>query len=227
MRNDLTDLTVVMDRSGSMEAIRSDAQGGLNTFIENQKELPGECLFTLVQFDTEYEFVFQGTPIKRVGKVELVPRGATALLDAVGRAINEAGKRLKDTPEDQRPGLVVFVILTDGQENSSKEFTKAKIKEMVEHQRDKYKWQFTYLGANVDAFDEARQMGIPTSGTMPYQAASSPAAFAAAHANVKRMRRMSAGGQSVANFYTPDEVQAANEPNKEKKDSGQTSSTNP
>src|SRR5262249_34920935 len=152
MRKDLTDITVVVDRSGSMAACQSDAEGGLNTFINEQKRLPGESLFTLVQFDTEYEFVHKGIPIRDVPPYHLVPRGSTALLDAVGRAIIETGERLRNMKEADRPGLVVFVILTDGQENSSREFQLAKIKEMVQHQQDVYKWQFTYLGANQDAF---------------------------------------------------------------------------
>ena len=89
-----------------------------------------------------------------------MPRGSTALLDAVGRAINETGDRLAKTPEQDRPGLVVFVIVTDGQENSSKEFSKARIKEMIDEQQKKYNWQFTFLGANQDAFAEAGGIGI-------------------------------------------------------------------
>ena len=160
MRNDLTDVTVVLDRSGSMQSCRDDAEGGLNTFIEEQKKQPGETLFTLVQFDTEYEFVHKGKPIRDVGPCELVPRGMTALLDAVGRAIAETGERLAAMPEPDRPGLVVFVIVTDGQENSSKEYTKPQIKEMIERQQNDYKWQFTFLGANQDAFAEAHGIGI-------------------------------------------------------------------
>ncbi len=135
MRSDLTDITLVVDRSGSMQEIQSDAEGGVNAFIEKQAEEPGEALLTLVQFDTEYEFVHKGVPIEKVPKYELAPRGMTALLDAVGRAINETGERLAKMPEPDRPGLVIFVIMTDGMENSSKEFTKSQIKEMIEEQQ--------------------------------------------------------------------------------------------
>src|SRR5256885_1489485 len=113
MRNDLTDITVVMDRSGSMNSCRSDAEGGLNAFIKEQKELPGEALFTLVQFDTEYEVVHKAKPIKDVPKCILTPRGGTALLDALGRTIHQTGDRLLAFPEHQRPALVCFVIITD------------------------------------------------------------------------------------------------------------------
>ena len=146
MRSDLTDITLVVDRSGSMEKIREDAEGGVNTFIQEQAKHPGEALLTLVQFDTEYEFVHRGMPIKQVPPYTLVPRGNTALLDAVGRAINETGERLAKMAEEDRPGLVVFVITTDGLENSSKEFSKAQIKELIERQQSAYKWQFIFLG---------------------------------------------------------------------------------
>ena len=189
MRNDLSDVTVVLDRSGSMASCRDDAEGGLNTFIEEQKKHPGETLFTLVQFDTEYEFVHKGKPIREVGPCQLVPRGMTALLDAVGRAIAETGERLAAMPEPDRPGLVVFVIVTDGQENSSKEYTKPQIKEMIERQQNDYKWQFSFLGANQDAFAEAGGIGIALDGTANYKPRRAKEAFFAASANVGRMKK--------------------------------------
>src|SRR4051812_13792867 len=135
MNADLTDLTLVIDRSGSMESIREDAQGGVNAFIREQAGQPGNAVLTLVQFDTEYEFVHQSVPISSVPAFELEPRGSTALLDAVGRAINETGARLTRLPAADRPGLVIFVIVTDGQENSSHEFTKTQIKDKIMHQQ--------------------------------------------------------------------------------------------
>jgi len=140
--------------------VREDAEGGVNAFIEQQATEPGEALLTLVQFDMEYEFLHKGVPISQVPKYKLVPRGMTALLDAIGRAINETGERLAKMAEQDRPGLVVFVVMTDGQENSSKEFSKADIKAMIQRQQDTYKWHFTFLGANQDAFAEAGEMGI-------------------------------------------------------------------
>ena len=107
----------------------------MNAFIKEQANQPGEALLTLVQFDTEYEFVHKAVPMKQVTDYVLEPRGMTALLDAVGKAINETGERLAKMAEADRPGLVIFVIMTDGHENSSKEFTKAQIKEMIERQQ--------------------------------------------------------------------------------------------
>jgi hypothetical protein len=123
----------------------------------------------------------------------------------VGRAINETGCRLAAMPEDQRPGLVVFVIVTDGEENSSHEFTKAQIKEVIERQQSVYSWQFTFLGANQDAFAEAGSLGIAKISTANYAQNNSKMAFASAASNVTRMRKMSAGGQSVVCGYTDDE----------------------
>lgn len=205
MRNDLTDVTLIVDRSGSMASCQKEAENGVNHFIEEQSKQAGECLFSLVQFDTEYEFLHNGVPIKDVPKYTLVPRGMTALLDAVGRAINEAGCRLAAIPEDQRPGLVVFVIVTDGQENSSHEFTRAQIKEMIERQQSVYAWQFTFLGANQDAFAEAGSLGISPAAAANYVPTNSKIAFSSAANNVTRMRKMSAEGQSVVCGYTNDE----------------------
>lgn len=205
MRNDLSDITLIVDRSGSMEAIKSDAQGGINNFIEDQKKQPGQALFSLLQFDTEYEWVHKGIPIGNVQKYNLYPRGATALLDAVGRCINETGERLKNMAEDQRPGLIVIAIVTDGQENSSKEFTKKQIKDMITHQQDVYKWQFTYLGANQDAFDEAGSMGINLMGVMNYNSAKAGQTYSVLSSNVGRMRFSVMTDQPVNNCYSDEE----------------------
>ena len=205
MRSDLTDITLVVDRSGSMQKIREDAEGGVNTFIQEQAKHPGEALLTLVQFDTEYEFVHRGMPIKQVPPYTLVPRGNTALLDAVGRAINETGERLAKMAEDVRPGLVVFVITTDGLENSSKEFSKAQIKEMIVRQQSAYKWQFIFLGANQDAFAEAGAMGVGPSGAANYAPDKVQACWRATSANVGRMRKQRSNEETVENRFTDSE----------------------
>ncbi|MCA9271003.1 MAG: VWA domain-containing protein, partial [Planctomycetales bacterium] len=164
MRNDLTDITLVVDRSGSMASIREDAEGGVNDFIRRQAAEPGEAWLTLVQFDTEYEFVHRGVRVQDAAPYVLQPRGMTALLDAMGRAVVETGQRLARLPECDRPGLVVFVVMTDGLENSSREFSGPQVKEMIEHQQKVYNWQFTFLGANQDAFAEADAVGIAAGG---------------------------------------------------------------
>jgi hypothetical protein len=210
MKPNLTDITLVIDRSGSMEAIREDAEGGVNAFVREQAQQTGEALLTLVQFDTEYEFVQQGVPVKRVPAYKLVPRGNTALLDAVGRAINETGDRLAKMAESDRPGLVIFVIVTDGEENSSREFSKAQIKEMIDRQQTKYHWQFTFLGANQDAFAEAGGMGIAACGVANYAPDKVMAAFVGTAQKVARMRKQRRAGQTVNNEFTEEERKQMN-----------------
>jgi uncharacterized protein YegL len=205
MRNDLADITLVVDRSGSMWSCKDDAQGGINTLIKEQAKQPGDALITLVQFDTVYDIVFNGVPVKNVPEYNLTPRGGTALLDAVGRAINETGARLAALPEDQRPALVMFVIATDGHENASMEFTKEKIKEMTEHQQTKYNWQFTYLGANQDAFTEASNLGISQVGVANYAPQNVKTAYGATSDKLTRMRSASLEGKAVDNSYTDEE----------------------
>jgi hypothetical protein len=194
-----------VDRSGSMKEIQSDAEGGVNAFIEKQAEEPGEALLTLVQFDTEYDFVHKGVPIDKVPKYELHPRGATALLDAVGRAINETGERLAKMPEQDRPGLVVFVITTDGEENSSREFKKSQVKEMIEKQQTKYKWHFTFLGADQDAFAEAGGLGIRANFAAQFSKGKVAAAYMGTASKVSRMRRQAREGETVENKFTDEE----------------------
>ncbi len=205
MRRDLTDITLVVDRSGSMQSIRDDAQGGINALLEDQAKQPGDALITLVQFDTDYEFVHTGVPVGQVPPYALVPRGSTALLDAVGRAINETGARLAAMSEDERPGLVAFVVATDGHENSSREFTKAQVREMIEHQQSVYHWQFTFLGADAEAFAEAGGMGIDRSGVARYAREKIGSAYLATSAKLRRMRGQTSAGEEVSNAFTDEE----------------------
>ena len=205
MRSDLTDITMVVDRSGSMQVIRADAEGGINAFIERQKAEPGDALLTLVQFNTSYEFVHVGVPVSQVPPFQLIPSGSTALLDAVGRAINETGKRLATMDESQRPGLVIFVIVTDGQENSSQEFTCDRIRQMIEHQQTVYSWQFTFLAANQDAFAEGAAMGISADGIAAFSPDKIAGTYGATAAKIARMRSALMAQAEVDNKFTDEE----------------------
>lgn len=171
MKADFADITFVLDRSGSMSSVRDDTIGGFNAFIESQRKVPGECNASLVQFDDQYEVVYTAKPVKDAPALNaetFVPRGMTALLDAIGRTINETGKRLSAIPEAERPSKVIFVILTDGGENSSKEYSRAKVFEMITHQKTAYKWDFVFLGANQDAISTGASIGIGKGSTMTY-----------------------------------------------------------
>jgi len=193
MKTDLCDVSFVLDRSGSMESVRNDTIGGFNAFIEAQQKLPGECLATLAQFDHDYEVVYSGKPIKDVPKLTaetFVPRGSTALLDAIGRTINETGKRLSAMPEADRPGKVIFVILTDGGENASKEFNREQVFKMISLQRDTYKWEIVFLGANQDAIKVGGSIGVAAASSMTYasNAQGTQAVFKSASNYVSRAR---------------------------------------
>jgi len=172
-KKDFTEIICVIDRSGSMEMIREDAIGGFNAFLEDQKEIPGEATMTYTQFDTEYEIIHDNKPLSEVPPLDAttyVPRGATALLDAIGRTMNEVGARLAETPEEERPEKVMFIILTDGEENSSMEFTREQIMEMIKTQEEDYSWEFLYLAADQAGIQAGLDLGIKLDKTMAYTA---------------------------------------------------------
>lgn len=157
------ELIFIVDRSGSMHDIASDMEGGFRTLIEGQRKLPGECFVSLVQFDTVYEPVYTRRPVTDVPPLIIVPRGGTALLDAIGNTIVTTGARLASMPDAERPDRVLVIIMTDGHENESKEYRRAKIMEMIAHQRAHFSWEFMFLGADQESIDEAHQLGIGSS----------------------------------------------------------------
>jgi len=167
-----SEIVCIIDRSGSMSSIKTDAIGGFNTFLEEQKKIPGEATLTFIQFDTEYEVLHENTPLQNVPSLNedtFQPRGMTALLDALGKTIDSVGERLKGMPEENRPDKVIFAILTDGQENSSGKYSLSQVKEKIEHQRNVYKWEFIFLAANQDAFAEGFKLGIDPKDTFNFQ----------------------------------------------------------
>ena len=166
-----TDITVILDRSGSMYSIRADMEGAFNNFVEDQKKITtDEAILSLVEFNHSVNIRYQGLSLDKVPKLNLIPEGNTALFDAVGKTINNVGQRLSNLPEHQRPNKVVIVIITDGAENSSREFTHAQIKEQIQHQTNVYKWVFVFLGANLNAVDVADSIGIHRVNSMTYAA---------------------------------------------------------
>lgn len=163
MKAGLTEIVCVVDKSGSMSSVRNDAVGAFNTFLDEQKKLPGTAKLTLTLFDTDYRIVHDGVDIQKVPNLDdksYVPGGSTALLDAAGRTIDKVGERLVNTPEAERPEKVIMVILTDGEENSSKEYSREQLMAKINHQRDTYKWEFIFLAANQDAIQAGQGIGI-------------------------------------------------------------------
>ncbi len=166
-----TDITVILDKSGSMEMRRSDAIGGFNALVHDQKGQPGVALLSLVQFDTGYEVTFTEKSPADVPELTMAtysPAGGTALLDAMGKTIQSTGQRLAALPEPTRPGKVIIVIITDGEENSSREFTYPRVNEMIGHQKDVYKWEFIFVGTNQDAIASASRIGIDQADALTY-----------------------------------------------------------
>ena len=213
MQQDKIDMTMVLDRSGSMQQVRDDTIGGVNSFLAVQKNEPGQAVFTLVQFDSEYEFVHSGIPLADVPELNgktFVPRGSTSLLDAIGRAINETGSRLAKMPEGLRPARVLFIIVTDGGENSSKEFKHAQILEMINHQRQAYSWEFIFIGANQDAIQTGSAMGIPAAQSLTYAAnpQGTRSAFGAASGSASRYRSGASSAFTVEDRKTQKEAGA-------------------
>ena len=159
---DYTDITIILDRSGSMHSVREATISGFDEFIIAQKTKGQNAGITLVQFDDIYEKVWDGVHLATAPSIRdfYEPRGTTALLDAIGRTINETGTRLAQLSECQRPNKVIMVIMTDGFENASREFSVDQISKMIRHQENKYNWNFVFLGANQDAIATAVNLGM-------------------------------------------------------------------
>jgi len=162
MNKNLTEIIFVLDKSGSMGMIREDTIGGFNTFIQDQKDLPGECIFTMATFNSQYHKNSEGVLLENVQALDnssYRPGGGTALLDAIGKSINDVVSR-HSTLGDEVPGKVILVVLTDGEENSSTEFTNVKdIAKLVKKQEDAG-WEIVFLGADIDAWGDGRSMGF-------------------------------------------------------------------
>lgn len=199
----LTEIVAIIDRSGSMHSLQSDTIGGFNNFVQEQKKAEGKALLTLVQFDDQYQIDYEGKNINDVADLNeetYVPRGNTALLDAVGRTVNTVGARLAALHEDKRPGQIIFLIITDGQENCSKEFAAAKVKEMVKHQTDVYNWSFVFLGGGDIESQKAQgsSLGFNTSNTYGFSRNNVPGLYAHISKGITRRREAQTSGVVVA-----------------------------
>ena len=189
----VTEIVCIIDKSGSMHSIKNDAIGGFNTFIGEQKKLEGKANVSLVLFNTEYSPVYYNKPLNDVEALNestFKPVGGTALLDAIGRTLNEL---MTKEGSEIAPDKYLVVILTDGEENSSREYTNEAIKKIIEDLRTKGNWEFVYLGANQDAFRVAGGMGISVSNSMNFIADSEDTKIL-----YRKMSKMSASYRSSA-----------------------------
>lgn len=187
MRQDLSEFVFISDRSGSMGSCREEAQNAINRMIEDQKGGNGECRLTLVEFDDVYDVVHDGVKVDDVPAYELQPRGMTALLDAVGKAMTTVGARLAKTPEEERPMLVTVVISTDGIENASKEYSHAQIAAMIKEQKEKYNWKFVFLGVELDE-SIGTGLNIDSSSVVNLKRSKSSAAYAMTSDKLRGLR---------------------------------------
>lgn len=172
MKKGLTEIVFILDRSGSMSGLEKDTIGGFNSLIKKQRKEPGEAIVSTVLFDDTCEVVHDRVPMEKVQAMTedtYFVRGCTALLDALGGAIHHIGNIHKYARDEDRPEKTMFIITTDGMENASRRYTYKKVKQMVERQKEKYGWEFLFLGANMDAVEVAGRMGIRADRAATYQ----------------------------------------------------------
>ena len=192
MKENYTVIALIVDRSGSMQGVEDDTIGGVNAFIEQQKELPGDVSLTLVLFDDIIETIHDFKDINEIPQLTdkvYFPRGMTALLDAIGITSRKIGERLAAMPEAERPSKVIVAVITDGRENNSKEFTLKKIRKMIQEQENVYNWDFSFISADLNAIDDAARYGFSSGRVAHYNKAHSSETFAAMSQKVKRTRQ--------------------------------------
>jgi len=167
MNKNLTEIVFILDESGSMGSVKDDTIGGFNEFVKQQKDIEGDAVFTFVKFSDYYKVVEEGAlleSVKLLNKETYTPSYSTALLDAVGKTINKVGNRHDTLDEEDKPGKVLFVVLTDGYENASTEFRS--VNKMVKNKRDKDGWEFLFLGADIDAWGAGQSLGFSKGQTV-------------------------------------------------------------
>jgi hypothetical protein len=184
----LTLIVFLLDRSGSMQSIKSDVIGGFDAFLTEQRAADGDCRVTLAQFDNEYEVVYRSAPLSDVPPLELNPRNSTALLDSMGKLITDTAAEIDALTEDDKPGSVIVAIMTDGMENASSEWRRPDVKALVEQQTNQFAWEFLYMGADQDAVEVGKDLGVKAEQAITYGKGRSREAMIAASGNVRSYR---------------------------------------
>ncbi len=205
MRKDFTVIAVIVDRSGSMQNMPK-AEAGVNAFIESQRGVAGDCELTLVEFDDSYNVVCELEDINNIKEYKLQPRGMTALRDAIGKTVVSLGQKLSDLDESFRPEHVVVVIMTDGYENASIEFSAESVKSLIEQQQRDYSWEFVFLGANQDAILTGGVLGINANNSISFAGAAVMDSYMMTGSNVAALR----SGTATNLEYTDDQRARAN-----------------
>lgn len=205
MRENLTELVFILDRSGSMSGLESDTIGGFNSMIAKQQKEEGEAIVSTVLFDDVTDVIHDRVPIgdiKKLTEEDYFVRGCTALLDAVGGAIHHIGNVHKYAREEDRPAKTLFVITTDGLENASRNYSFKDVKKMIERQKEKYNWEFLFLGANIDAIEVAGNMGISRDRVANYNCDEEGTAlnYQVLEAAVTRVRKCKSGAEMAMAF---------------------------
>lgn len=190
-------IAALLDRSGSMQTSKQATEDGWRELINGQREQPGRCQVTLARFDTEYEVLYSDTDIADVPEFVVEPRGRTALLDATGKFITDIGAQLLALADDERPGHVICLIMTDGMENSSHEWTWDAVRTLTRQQQDEWNWKFIFLGANIDAIEVGGRMGFAAGDSLTYDD-SDHVATAGAYRSAREMVRRVRTGESVS-----------------------------
>lgn len=213
MRNDLTYLVLILDKSGSMRDVTDATISGTNSYFNKQKEQPGEAVLHVVQFDDVLETSHSYVDLKvavPLSRDNYQPRGGTALLDAIGHTIDAVGLKLASLPESERPGKVVFLIQTDGEENRSFNFTYQQIQNKIKHQTDVYKWDFVFLGANQDAIASAGAIGISAGKSLSYAgtASGTQVAFNTLESYTTSVRGVKGAGAMASVTFTQEDRDA-------------------
>lgn len=192
-------IAVILDRSGSMENIREDTIGGFNCFLQEQRKVPGNCLFTLVQFDTVYEIVSHNIPLadaQPLTRDTFVPRGGTALLDAMGRTLNTLEQDLTELERaGNKPDKIYFVVITDGEENQSSEFNRDQVFKMIADRRQNSAWEFIFLASNQDAIQSGTGYGFAAASSMTYNDSGTRGCYGTVSNNIASSR---ATGQGIS-----------------------------
>ena len=199
----LTLIGILVDRSGSMISMKDEMNQALKSFLEEQAELEGRVAVSLAEFDSDYEEVWNLRDIHDLPHYEIKPRYATALLDAMGRFITGIGQELANRREEDRPGKVLICVITDGEENSSQDWTVGMVRKLVAQQQNDYSWEFLFLGANIDAVSAATNLGINADSALTFSPTRSGVAMAAMSSYVSNYRT------SGAATFTDDDRQSA------------------